>query len=50
MNSIVTFFIGLLVGIFLSALALVWQASKDTRQRFWIDENYKFHLIKRKRW
>lgn len=50
MNSIVTFFIGLLVGIFLSALALVREAGKDTRQRFWIDENYKIHLIKKRRW
>ena len=49
MNSIVTFFIGLLAGIFLSALALVWDASKDRRQRVWMDENYKIHLVKHRR-
>ena len=49
MNNVFTFLIGLLAGIFLSAVALVWDASKDKPQLVWMDENYKIHLIKKRR-
>ena len=44
-----TFLIGLLAGIILSAIALVWDASRDKPQLVWMDENYKIHLVKRGR-
>lgn len=49
MSSIFTFLLGLLVGIFLSVLALVWDASREKPQLVWMDENYKLHLVKKKR-
>ena len=49
MSNVVTFLIGLLAGIILSAIALVWDASRDKPQLVWMDENYKRHLIKRRR-
>ena len=43
------FFIGLLAGILLSAIAIAWEVSKDKPQLVWMDENYKIHLVKKKR-
>ena len=49
MSKVAIFLIGLLAGIVLSAVALVWDASKDKPQLVWMDENYKLHLIKKRR-
>ena len=49
MNDLFVFAVGVLAGIFLSALALVWDASRDKPQLVWMDENYKIHLIKKRR-
>ena len=41
--------LGILIGIFLSAVALVWDATKSKRPKVWIDENYQIHLITKKK-
>lgn len=41
--------LGILIGIFLSAVALVWDASHDKPKLVWMDQDYKLHLVKRKR-
>lgn len=43
-----TLLLGIIIGIFLSAIAMAWDACKSRRPKFWIDDNYKLHLIKRK--
>lgn len=41
--------LGILIGIFLSAVALVLDATKSKRPKVWIDENYQVHLVKKRR-
>ena len=39
----------MLVGILLTALALAWDSGRDKPQLVWMDENYKLHLVKKKK-
>lgn len=41
--------LGILIGIFLSAVALVWDACHNNPKLVWMDQDYKLHLVKRKR-
>ena len=43
------FILGIIIGILLSFVAMVWDASHDKPKLVWMDENYKLHLIKRRR-
>lgn len=43
------FLLGLLVGIILSAIALVWDSSRQKPTLVWMDENYKIHLVKKRK-
>lgn len=43
------FLLGLLIGIILSALAIVYEVTKDKRALIWMDENYELHPVKRKK-
>lgn len=45
----IEFLIGFGVGVFFSALAIVWEVSKDKPQLVWMDENYKIHLVKKQK-
>ena len=44
----IEFLIGLLVGIVITFIAMVWDAMKDKRAKFYFDDNYKIHLTKKK--
>lgn len=43
------FFLGLFVGILLSAVAIVWDSSRQRPTLVWMDENYKIHLVKKRK-
>lgn len=45
----IPFFIGLILGILLSAIAIAWEVSKDKPTLVWMDEDYKLHLVKKRR-
>jgi hypothetical protein len=45
----IPFFIGLFLGILLSAIAIAWEVSKDKPTLVWMDENYKLHLVKKRK-
>lgn len=47
-GQLISLLLGILIGVLLSAVALVWDACKSKKPRVWIDDDYKIHLIKRK--
>lgn len=49
MEKIFLFMLGLIIGILLSAVAISIEIGKDKRQLVWMDENYQFHAVKKRK-
>ena len=45
----IEYFIGFIVGVLMTALALAWEIGKDKRRLVWMDENYELHPVKKRR-
>ena len=41
--------IGIIIGIVLSFLAMLWDADRQRPTLVWMDEDYKLHLVKRRK-